>query len=132
MPPHKTFKGRKRTPPISLSVLPGEPTDGSGKICVHLLVEDKKGLIAESMLHPVYGEDGQPIGQQLQLKPVKCRLACDPKRLVVPVVKNGITHITMRTDSPEAVTCPKCKQSNEYLTAMKPTQTHLTNTQIKE
>lgn len=114
---------RKKAPRVGIKVLPGEPTDGSGKVCIHLFVHDERGLIVEpNVLHPVTGKDGLPIKQQVCARPTRGRLACNPKKLVAPVVKNGVSHITLRTDAAEAVTCPKCKKSKEYLAAMNTTK----------
>jgi hypothetical protein len=107
----------KRT--VEMKVLRGQPTDGSGKVCVHLFVPDSSGPFVEPHgLHPVVGEDGQVAKQQVVAKPTRGRLACDPRRTVAPVTRNGITIVTMRTDSPYAVTCPRCKASEEYKALM--------------
>lgn len=104
---------------INMSVLPGEPTDGSGRVCIHLFVQDQRGAFVEpSVLHPVV-KDGQVVKQQLEMRPTRGRLACNPRRLVAPVTRNGVTTITPRTDDPRAVTCPKCIASAEYMAAMK-------------
>lgn len=112
----------KKTPTVCIRVLPGEPIDGSGRVCIHLFVQDARGRIVEPcVLHPVIGEDGQQVKQKLQSKPTRGRLACDLNKLVAPVVKDGVTHITMRTGAVEAVTCLKCKQSKEYVSMMSAT-----------
>lgn len=104
---------------VNLSVLPGQPTDGSGRVCIHLFVPSEKGLFVEpSVLYPVIGADGLPVKQQLQSRPTRGMLACDPKRMVAPVVRSGVTIITMRTDSTDAVTCPKCIASEHYRAAV--------------
>jgi hypothetical protein len=104
---------------VNLSVLRGEPTDGSGRVCVHLFVVDEAGpFIEPHVLHPVIGEDGQPIKQQLSAKPTRGRLACDKKRKVAPVVRAGVTTVTLRSDDPRAVSCPRCKASPEYAAIM--------------
>ena len=39
---------------INVSVLPGEPTDGSGRVCIHLFVQNPHGPFVEPhVLHPV-------------------------------------------------------------------------------
>lgn len=99
---------------VNMSVLPGEPLDGSGRMCIHLYVQDSKGPFVEPhVLHPVM-KNGEPVKQQLEARPTRGRLACDPKRSVAPVTRNGITTITMRSDNPNAVTCEKCKATSEY------------------
>lgn len=101
---------------MCMSVLLGEKTDGSGTMCIHLFVRDERGPITEpAALHPVIGEDGQQVPQKVAAKPTRGRLACDPKRMVAPVTKNNVTYVTLRTDAFDAVTCPKCKRSPEYL-----------------
>ncbi len=103
---------------ICMSVLPGEPTDGSGRVCIHLFLKDEAGPIVEPhVLHPVVGEDGQPVKQQVVAKATRGRLACG-KRLVAPVTRGNTVTITQRTDDPRAATCLKCLSSREYLAAM--------------
>lgn len=103
---------RPRT--VIVKVLPGQPTDGSGKVCVHLFVRDPYGSFVEPhVLHPVI-RDGQVVKQELEAKPTRGRLACDRKRQAAPVAGIGGMTITMRTDDPRAVTCPKCLASESY------------------
>lgn len=98
---------------IAISVLPGQPTDGSGSVCVHLFVKDSSGLFTEPhVLHPEV-KNGQATGGVIS-KPTRGRLACDKKKGVRPVVKKGVTYITHRTDDPRAVTCPGCIASELY------------------
>lgn len=100
---------------MCLSVLPGEPTDGSGRICIHLFVQDERGPFVEPhVLHLVVEGDGQQSKRRLVARPTRGRLACDPKKLIAPVVKSGVLHVTMRTDELEGVSCPKCKKSKDY------------------
>ena len=99
-----------------MKVLPGERTDGSGKICIHLFVADKKGPFTEPHCLHVEDVEGK---QQLVTKPTRGRLACDPKRLVAPIERKGVTTITMRTDDPRATTCPKCIASKDYARILK-------------
>lgn len=102
---------------VVLSVLPGEPLDGTGRVCVHLFVKDSAGLFIEPhALHPVI-ENGIAVGK-LEAKPTRGRLACDPKRPLKVVNRNGEMYITMRTDDARAVTCPKCKTTAEYISTM--------------
>lgn len=93
---------------ISLSVNPGQPTDGSGVVCIHLFVRDEKGPFEE----PHVLRSG-PAGRERELVagPARGRLACDARRTVAAAMHNGVTRITMRTDDPRAVTCPKCMAS---------------------
>lgn len=107
----------KRKRIINVKVLPGEPLDGSGRVCIHLFVPDPKGPFVEPhALHPVY-ENGIQVKQKVQVKPTRGRLACNPKRTVAPVTRNGITCITMRTNDHRAVTCIECLASKDYKTA---------------
>lgn len=102
-----------------MNVLPGEPLDGSGRICIHLFVQDEKALFIEPhALHPVIGEDGNPIKQQVQALPTHGRLACNPKRNPAVSTRDGVTIVTPRTDDPRAVTCPKCIASADYARMM--------------
>lgn len=104
---------------INLRVLPGEPLDGSGRICIHLFVQDAKrgSFIEPHALHPVF-ENGAQVKQKVQAKPTRGRLACDPKRDPAPVTRGGVITVTPRTDDPRAVTCPRCMASDEYIKAM--------------
>ena len=115
---------RKRI--VNVSVLPGEPTDGSGRVCIHLLVRDERGPFVEPhMLHPVM-KDGEPVKQQLEARPTRARLACNPKRTVAPVTRGNVTTVTHRTEAVDAVTCPKCIASVDYA-AMKEAMTAVEN-----
>jgi hypothetical protein len=103
---------------IDVKVLPGQPTDGSGQVCIHLFVQDERGPFVEPhALHPVF-EDGVQVKQKVEAKPTRGRLACNPKRTVTPVTRGNVTTITHRSDSPYAATCPKCKASREYIEMM--------------
>lgn len=99
---------------VNINVLPGEPVDGTGRVCIHLFVRDERGPFVEPhVLHPVL-QDGAPVKGRVEARPTRGRLACDPRRGVAPVTRKGVTTITHRTDEPAAVTCPRCKQSPEY------------------
>ena len=105
---------------INVKVLPGEPLDGSGRVCIHLFVQDDRGPFAEPCtrrLEEGADEIGNPT-KQLPARSARGRLACDPRRTVAPVMRNGVTTITMRTDDPRAVTCLKCFRSADYTKAM--------------
>lgn len=92
---------------IDLKVLPGQPTDGSGKVCIHLFVCDENGPFVEPCVMHV--EESRLVS-----RPTRGRLACDPKRTVAPVTRGGATSVTPRSDDPRAVTCLKCKASEAY------------------
>ena len=104
---------------VHLKLLPGEPTDGTGKICIHLFVKDARGPFVEPhVLHQALDENGNPIKQRLEVRPTRGRLACDARRQVAPVTRGGVTTVTPRTDDPRGVTCPKCKASKDYAEMM--------------
>lgn len=98
---------------LGIKVLPGEPTDGSGKVCIHLFVKDERGPFIEPHVLHIDEESGK-----LVAKPTRGRLACDPNRTVITVTRRGVTAITMRTDDPRAATCPKCIASKDYAEMM--------------
>lgn len=102
---------------INMGVLPGEPLSAAGRVCIHLFVQDDNGpFIEPHALHLSVKEEGAK--GQVEARPTRGRLACDPSRLVAPVVRNGVTTVTPRSDDPRAVTCPKCKASVDYDKAM--------------
>ena len=102
-----------------LKVLKGQPTDGSGKVCIHLFVQDEKGLFTEPhVLHPALSEDGQVSPRKIEAKATRGRLACDRKRDPKITMRGNTTMVTMRTDDPRAATCPKCIASADYKTMM--------------
>lgn len=104
---------------INIRVLPGQPLDGSGRVCIHLFIQDEKGPFVEPYaLHPVI-ENGEQVKQQVTARPTRGRLACDPKRDASPVTNNGVITVTLRTDNPDAVTCPKCLESTAYIELVK-------------
>ena len=104
---------------IGLKVLSGEPTDGGGRVCIHLFIQDERGPFVEPhALRPALDEHGMPIKQRLVSGPARGRLACDPKRSPAPVTRKGVIDVTPRTDDPRAVTCLKCEASKEYLEMM--------------
>ena len=108
--------GRKQKQIVDVAILPGEPTDGSGRICIHLFVPDERGPFTEPhVLHPAVDDAGQRIKQRVVAKPTRGRLACDPKRVVAPVVRGNVTRVTARTDDPRAVTCPRCLTSPDCI-----------------
>ena len=104
---------------LSMNVIAGQPTDGSGKVCIHLFVPDDRGPFTEPhALHQAVDGDGNDIKNQLVAKPTRGRLACDPKRQVKPVTVKGVTTITPRSDDPRAVTCTRCMASQYYADMM--------------
>lgn len=105
--------GKRRQ--VGVGVVPGDPTDGSGRARIHLFVRDEAGPVVEGRAYlPIAGEDGQPVKQKMAAGPVRGRLACDPGRLVAPVERRGVVLVTMRTEEPGAVTCPGCRASEDY------------------
>ncbi len=103
-----------------MSVLPGEKTDGSGKICIHLFVQDEKGpFVQHHILHPATDKNGDVIKGQLMHRPTRGRLACGViPAPTLPTSKSNIIKVTHRTDEPRAVTCPRCQESDSYKTMM--------------
>lgn len=91
---------------VGVNTLPGQPLDGSGRTVIHLFVPGDGPFVEKHALHM---EEGK-----LVAKPTRGRLACNPKRTVAPITRNGVTTITQRTNDPRAVTCPKCIASDEY------------------
>lgn len=105
---------------INVNVLPGESTDGSGRVCIHLFVRDERGPFVEPyVLGPKLDGDGKPVAGKGTAGPKRGRLACDPKRGVALVTRGNVTTVTPRSDDPRAVTCLKCKASTDYANAMK-------------
>lgn len=103
---------------IHLKVLPGQALDGTGRVCIHLFVQDPRGPFVElHVLHPVI-KDGVVQRGQVEARPTRGRLACDPKRNPAVLVRNKVTTITPHTDDPRAATCPKCRASKEYESMM--------------
>lgn len=103
---------------VNVKIIPGDPLDGTGRVCIHLFVEDKRGMIVEPhVLHPVV-KDREVVKQQLEAKPTRGRLACDSRKLVAPVTRNGVTTVTSRTTDARVVTCPKCQISEDYIKAI--------------
>ena len=100
---------------INVAVNPGEPMDGTGKVCIHLFIQDERGPFVEP--HGLYIADTDK-GKLLATRPTRGRLACNPRRTVAPANRGGVTTITPRTDDPRAVTCPKCIASAEYADIM--------------
>lgn len=105
---------------INISVLPGEPTDGSGRVCIHLFVqgEGPATYTEPHVLHPAVDEHGQPVRGQLEARPTRGRLACGtPPTASRPPAgspRGGSIRVVHRTDDPRAVTCPRCKATEAY------------------
>lgn len=101
---------------INVKVCPGEPTDGTGRVCIHLFVKDERGTFVEPhVIHQATDAAGQPIKGQLVAKETRGRLACSPTRKAAPTTTGGVTTVTPRTDDARAVTCPKCIASKDYM-----------------
>jgi hypothetical protein len=104
---------------IESKVLPGQPLTGLGIVCCHFFMPDANGVIIEpNGLSPALDEQGEPIRGKIQAGPMRGRLACNPRRRVAPIIRNGVTTVTRRSDDPRAVTCLKCKATKEYQEAM--------------
>ncbi len=106
---------------VQVNTVPGSPPKPSSKVCIHFFVRDGMGPITEShALHPVFDESGVQVKQKVTVGPARGRLACDPRRTAAPVNRGGVTVVTPRTEEPQAVTCPKCMSSPEYIAATTP------------
>lgn len=111
---------KKRRRIVDIKMLPGQPTDGSGKVCIHLFVPDGTGPIVErSVTQLVSAPQGEGGGRRLSVGSAKGHIACDRKRLVAPRERGGVVSVTMRTIEPGAVTCPACIASKDYARIMK-------------
>lgn len=105
---------------VNMKVLPGEPTNGSGRLCIHLFVIDSKGSFIEPAVQQemkTIGRDGQEniMKGQLRPKPMRGRIACNKKLIPHKHKKTDkVINLTLRTDDPRATTCPKCKNTPEY------------------
>ena len=101
---------------IHQCTLPGEPLDGTGRISIHLFVVDPSGKVVENyVVLPAYDGDGNQVKQHTTCGPARGRIACDPKIAnVQPVTKGNVTTVFHRTTDPRAVSCPKCKSSDDY------------------
>lgn len=98
---------------INMGVLPGQPTDGTGQMCIHLFVRDPNGSFTEP--HVLHQEAGKP----MKAIPTRGRLACNRRKLVTQVKRNNVTTVVMRSDDPRAVTCPRCAATSEFADLMK-------------
>ena len=105
------LKSKKRI--LEIKLLPGEPTDGTGRVVIHWFMRDPNSAFAEHCMMKQVKKDGSEEVQK-ELGTVHGRLACDPKLNIVPQVKNGVTYLVSRTDDVRAVTCPKCIAVDAY------------------
>jgi hypothetical protein len=104
---------------VELKVLPGQPLDETGKICIHLAVLDPNGPYTEhNVLLQVMDEAGNPVKGKFYFGPARARIACNPRLNPTPRVRNGVTLVTMRTNDPRAATCPKCLATDDYTKIM--------------
>lgn len=92
---------------VGLKVLPGQPANSTGRVCIHLFVPDESGPFVEGNVTHV-------VDRKLVQGPVRGRIACNSKKLVSPVTRNGVIEVTLRSADPRAVTCPKCIASPDY------------------
>lgn len=100
---------------VRLKVLPGEPLDGSGKVCHHLFVrnlDEKSGYKKPYTLKT-------NVGGPIIIAATRGHLACDPKRVLTPTSKGGVTEVTLYSDDPRAVNCPKCQATEPYKQLMR-------------
>ena len=100
---------------INISVLPGEPLDGRGRVCIHLFVCDPKGSFVEpSVMYPVLDENGKVKNGECECRPTHGRLACNPRRNPTPTTRGNVITVTPRSIDTRAVTCPKCIATEDY------------------
>jgi len=111
---------KKRHRKVTLQLLRGEPLDGTGRVCIHLVVPDEEHgtYIEPHFLHPELDAQGQPIKQRLVAKPTRVRLACSYTMTGEPINHVGMNFVVVRTDDPRAATCPKCIATKEYAAHM--------------
>lgn len=104
----KTKKPAKRV--VSVSLLSGEPTDGSGRICVHFFVLDEAGKFTEPSVM-------RTTERGVEIKPGRGRLACDPDKNPATRKVGNVFYVTHRTTAAGAVNCPKCLKTPEHVRA---------------
>lgn len=94
-----------KTPQVNLKLLPGEPTDGSGRVCIHYFHECADGLISF--------KGHAQLRRALKLsEEVRGTIACRPQQnSVQPQTRNGVVYICAYSSELEAVTCPECLAS---------------------
>lgn len=110
---------RKKLPVVILKVLPGEPTDGTGRVCIHLFVRDEAGSFTQRhVLHSVLDTEGKPIKGRLEARPARGRLACSRTLIPTSIVKGNTITKTLHSEEPRATTCPRCMNTPEYKSAM--------------
>ena len=104
---------------VNVKLLANEPTDGTGRVCIHLVVKDEvNGTFVEPhVLHPVFDAEGNQVKQKLEARPTRVRLACTDKPATTKLIGN-VHHVTFRSDDPRGVTCPKCMASTVYAEMM--------------
>jgi hypothetical protein len=94
--------------------------------CVVKLLPDKSGrILIHYFVHDPAGPAETPTGVTMTaLGPLKLggargRIACQPKlESVTPQVRAGVTYPIPHSDDPRAVTCPACKETEEYKRVM--------------
>lgn len=112
-------QGSKPKRIVKMSVLPGEPLDGSGKACIHLFVAGEKGPYTEPHVLYPSSEAGKIVA-----RPTRGYIACNHKLVAIAKPdRNGVIVVTKRTDDPRAVTCLKCKETADYKDKMKVLET---------
>ena len=94
--------------------------DGSGRACIHWLVESDKG--------PIETQERFAITQlgPIKLGGVKGYIACNPQQNTVnPQNRGGETLMCMHTNEVRAATCPKCLATPEAVALLKHYAEHL-------
>jgi hypothetical protein len=93
---------------VVLTVLPGEPTDGTGRVRIHHFVRDGAGPVRlPARVEPT------PAGP-LRLGGGVGKIACRPALADVDRVAGGVARPVLFSDDPRAVTCPECRATEDY------------------
>ncbi len=112
---------------LNMMVLPGEPKDGTGRICTHLWMNNPKGkFLQHYVMQPIADKNGEVVPNEFHFAPTKGQIACNPNLNPMPVVSGRdrvsgktIITITSMSDDPRAINCPKCMATEYYQTQMK-------------
>lgn len=87
--------------------------DGSGRVCLHWIYEDKDGPI-ETVDSVVQTSAGPKL-----LGARRWRMACCPQLTNIDPKREGVRIIPwQRSDDPRAVTCPRCMATDEFKARM--------------
>jgi hypothetical protein len=93
---------------LVLGVLPGQPTDGTGRLRIHYFARDPAGPLRL----PVRVEP-TPVGP-LRLGGACGRIACRPALAALSRPEGGVTREVLYSDDVRGVTCPDCQGTDDY------------------